>query len=90
MQPLILFKIKSISVKITWDVLFFVNRTCGDGALAEFDNIPGLDGTGIPAGPLEAWGRPGLTVGGKGPELPGPMPDFDYFQIKGKRKLTAT
>ena len=35
----------------------FLFLTCGDGTLAEFDNTPGtpgLDGTGIPAGPLDA------------------------------------
>ena len=58
--------------------------TWGDGTLVEFDNTPGFDGTGIPAGPPEACGSPGFIVGGKDPEPPGPMPDLDCFKIKCK------
>ena len=65
----------------------FLFLTCGDGTLAEFDNTPGtpgLDGTGIPAGPLDAWGSPGFTVGGIGPEPPGPMLALDCIDMKCK------
>ena len=59
--------------------------TCGVGTLVEFDITTGLDGIGIP-GPLETWAEPGVTEGGRAPELTGPIPGLDYFKMKIWRK----